>query len=829
MTLANGHPDKKALAHKLTPYKNNEILKDGSLTERGLESREQKVYVGAVAGIGVYMSINAGKYLKEKFEIYGVSTKKKSKFKALLGVCIMLGAAVLGAAIAKDVHAEDSEKKTGGRAAPELNPGEWTLLENITDYDSPPTQIDADDFPYALTAYDSTSGKVVILTGSTSGGGGHNWDESMIMYNYDFAKQELKIHETQPIEERHWYEGLSYDSESKKLIVCDRSDSNGTWISVYDDVNNNWTPKQKIPDADVGGPLKSGYDSKHDKTVFISAIAVEETPADANAWIYDFNTNTLKQTGTTSCKEPVCMGYDSKNDKTVAFTDDYSNIGVSVYDYSSNNWSVKPKSSPYPAAIAIAMGATYSPDTGKFVVLHNIFDANPETWTYDLNKNEWVRQEVSGASPNIESTLCYSSVTYDPAHGITFALDGSGLWGYKLPETQQTLQIKEAQKYFPTRILDSTEKYMLAEMRGDDADVKNNHENYDKTPEKFLVNGKQPVYFSVVDYPDLNKKVYVYGFYRAFNKFYVFDDHEHDAEYAFVEVDKITGKPTRLALSWHLFAPRVYDVSDVKDLEYFVEKGGGGGGKQKWEVITDGNGGRIGASDAALLPLADTLSQNAAQDLDSNSKYKTDEFSIIKVTGMNVDNRVIDPEKYVFGAAKEKDGWMKFKLGSPAEISVELGKKVTSKDAAGIPNSGYESKDIVVLGVNSADKPKITVAGTGNGTIHLEGFLADDKPYRFTMEAPITGKTVYEIYPDWQAIEQNKNNSIEIRIDDNGDGKFDRTVFSDNNITADEIAAGKPHQKPQPEQKGFIPGFSAGALTLAAIAEGLRRHFRKKK
>lgn len=190
----------------------------------------------------------------------------------------------------------------------------------------------------------------------------------------------------------------------------------------------------------------------------------------------------------------------------------------------------------------------------------------------------------------------------------------------------------DIQRYAPILCYDYKERYFPVDVHGDDYDVLNNHENYEKNlfPEKPIC------YYNLVSYDDF--KVYEYWFYYAYNdyKYYslrINDVHEHDFEYVFVWINN-DGHPFYLVTSMHLWILRYHYSKDDHPFVY-VERGGHGMSLDK-NMIDDipmvfEKPGRIIRWENLVFRDFSDLIARERDDLDENGYYKTNEIAKVRV------------------------------------------------------------------------------------------------------------------------------------------------------------------------------------------------------
>ncbi len=190
----------------------------------------------------------------------------------------------------------------------------------------------------------------------------------------------------------------------------------------------------------------------------------------------------------------------------------------------------------------------------------------------------------------------------------------------------------DVQRYAPTLCYDYKEKYFPVDVHGDDYNVTNNHENY----EKGLFPDKPVCYYNVVSYDGF--KVYEYWFYYAYNDYNYYsikinDIHEHDFEAVFVWVDE-DGYPFYVATSMHLWIQR-YSYNEGDHPFVYVERGGHGMSLNKKLIdgipmVFEKPGRILEWRDFVFKDFSDLI-YHSDRDLDSNGYYKTDEVAKVRV------------------------------------------------------------------------------------------------------------------------------------------------------------------------------------------------------
>ena len=395
-------------------------------------------------------------------------------------------------------------------------------------------------------------------------------------------------------------------------------------------------------------------------------------------------------------------------------------------------------------------------------------------------------------------------------------------------ETPATPLEEKIKSYLPTILHDSRPDtaevalYTPYNPQADDSDIRNNHENFDagEFPKENVVHA------AVKETQDFDYYEYVYE--RANNPHMAGITwpfaHEHDVNLAIVKVDKWTGQPVALAVRYHELGWSVKQVSRIDELRVYSEWG-----SHEYAVAplptADGKGLALTKSNTKIVRLEERISD---MDIDSNGYLITDEPhpSIKGVKAPWLLGELKDPETLVFRKYQQQ-GWEKsvmlFELHSPATLEVMIGDKKTSSEMAGIANSGYDNNTIAIIGANATAKPKVIVRGTGNGTIHLNGYNINGEAAlpKFQMTAPIRNGQVYEVTPDWQAISQSKGESVTVIVDKDGDGVFEKTIYQDSQITSEELTQDKPQANISFAGIPLIGWLAAGAAAIGAAGASI--------
>jgi hypothetical protein len=105
-----------------------------------------------------------------------------------------------------------------------------------------------------------------------------------------------------------------------------------------------------------------------------------------------------------------------------------------------------------------------------------------------------------------------------------------------------------------------------------------------------------------------------------------------------------------------------------------------------------------------------------------------------------------------------------------------------------IPNSSYNSTSKTVLISPATGSYYYQVAGTDSGTYGLEIiYSADGQTVTFSAtDIPTSSGAMHRYTTDWDALHQGEE-GVTVRIDSDGDGIFERTITSDNELTGNEF------------------------------------------
>lgn len=168
------------------------------------------------------------------------------------------------------------------------------------------------------------------------------------------------------------------------------------------------------------------------------------------------------------------------------------------------------------------------------------------------------------------------------------------------------------------------------------------------------------------------------------------------------------------------------------------------------------------------------------------------------------------------------------RLCSPGELRVydSNGKVTGLVDGATteeILGSAFDTAENCVVVFPADDTYRYEVVGNTEGTYgliltHGEG---EEVTHFVATDIPLASGSVHEYTVDWDALSA-RGNGASVHIDVNGDGKFDKKVTADGELTADEFALAKSTGRGMPYWVWIVVGV-AGA-TAVAIAALMTRH-----
>jgi hypothetical protein len=163
--------------------------------------------------------------------------------------------------------------------------------------------------------------------------------------------------------------------------------------------------------------------------------------------------------------------------------------------------------------------------------------------------------------------------------------------------------------------------------------------------------------------------------------------------------------------------------------------------------------------------------------------------------------------------------WMAAELGSPAELRVydsqgRITGLLNGVEKIEIPHSTYYENIVVILA--PADSYKYDVAGTSEGSYSLmiiNGTAQEIATFNAT-DVPTSANAIHRYTIDWAALTRGEK-GVSIQIDSNGDGAFEKTFTSDNELTRDEFML---QVFPVEAFPMWIAGVAVAAIATVTIA-----------
>jgi hypothetical protein len=372
--------------------------------------------------------------------------------------------------------------------------------------------------------------------------------------------------------------------------------------------------------------------------------------------------------------------------------------------------------------------------------------------------------------------------------------------------------------YMPTLYFDNRECYFPINRHRDDDDVSNNMNNYRDSKANLQCDGvhrwtsspSPTVYYEVKEYDD--HFVYEYWFYYVYSEFKAAplsairdaSLHEHDYEWAFVWVDKESLQPSYLALSQHNWVNE-YTISSRDELKVNVEWGGHGMIQSPVSPASyaKGDGEYLSSADFKFKAMdsspADLTSDGFFRDTDGlpacrmipeckapwlQPQYK-DPDTIINYgeEGFNLD----DLKEIAFRFA------VVVKLFSPAELYLEDSQGRVTGLVDGvvreeIPLSWYDEEQEMVVVLGAEEELQYFVKGRSSGTYGLSISYGDDASMsNFNAnDIPTHGGIAHQYNVNWAALEAG-DSGVELKVDANGDGRFESMLISDSSLNQDEF------------------------------------------
>ena len=788
------------------------LQQDGmTLTKKGFETLDSKVDVGAVAGLGIYLPI--GNYLRGTLDAIGITTTRKAgRVKAILGAGLMLGAAGFGAALSKSVgtaqaHSDSNEHRYYDATG--------DVEDNCDSSVNDASKIDIS----ILKSYDTDDNMIRVFMGI-------NGIMALPYYEkYDISFGDAKITSNGRSTTVSYADGITSNSEvtSDNFIgvYLDNSKVSGNVLRAEARQIDNAGLALAECKIDRAGDGHNTDTHEHEPDGGGANQSQQQLPDIGVDSVY-FYTNISYA--------PVAGGNDPNHKITEANTTDKIKLCAAFKE--SN-----PGEDIYPA---VRRTVVWFDGTSANTVIHD----KSETYIFGGREHIWgdcysVPQELKLVpGPYISTVVVDITSNGRPIQENNtrnnVAAANINIIGAQQPPSflpPSTLDIQKVKQYAPTIIHDSrpdTQQvplYTPYDPHTDDEEITNNHENFDtaRFPKENVVQAK------VINADSFSYYEYIYE--RANNPHWAGIAwpfaHEHDVNIAIVKVDKQTGRPVALAVKYHELGWQVKQVSKTSDLAIYSEWG-------SHEFATgqlptaNGDGPALTKDNIRFMPLEDRL---AGSDIDAQGFLRTNEphYSIKGVKAPWLMDELKNPENLVFkkySAGPWQQSAMWFELHSPATLEVIVDGKTISKDTVEMPKnifSGYSNNTIGIIGVDVNTQPKVLVHGTGNGTIHLSGYNINGgkNTPMFQMTAPIRNGEVYEVTPDWQAIADGSNTAVQLRIDADGNGVFEKTMHLGNNITAADISG--PQASAAPWEKYALPAVIIGAIGAVAGFLGFNR------
>lgn len=221
---------------------------------------------------------------------------------------------------------------------------------------------------------------------------------------------------------------------------------------------------------------------------------------------------------------------------------------------------------------------------------------------------------------------------------------------------------------------------------------------------------------------------------------------------------------------------------------------------------------------------------------------------VMKEVGVDFDFRVYDARKGDLDNVRIEDrwfesdniplaklGWVQAEVLSPVELRVydSVG-RVTGimggEEKNEIPNSAFY--DDYVLIASPVDSYRYEVVGTGEGSYSLiltKGTEQDVSTF-MAADIPISTEATHEYTVDWEALAHGQE-GVTAQIDSDGDGVFEMTITSDNELTRDEFISAAP---PPPVEVGgevypinkvsvLVPWIALSATIIVGVIIAMNR------
>ena len=230
------------------------------------------------------------------------------------------------------------------------------------------------------------------------------------------------------------YHSLVYHSKAKKVLLFGGNSRHG-WgpdrseVWQYDPSNQTWTNLGNYAaiSADTVNAHSPAYDIESDRIIVFNSIG--------ETWAFDLTKNSWENRRPTSAPSPRCgqsMVYDVASDRMVLFggfgctsIEDPILNDTWTYDINANNWEkMEPAQNPPPRMYATMV---YNTNASESIVwggrlIESLDD--PFFWTYDFSNNTWTKIEGTGGP---ESTYAYPDMIYHPKRNELILFGGGNL------------------------------------------------------------------------------------------------------------------------------------------------------------------------------------------------------------------------------------------------------------------------------------------------------------------------------------------------------------------------------------------------------------------
>ena len=268
----------------------------------------------------------------------------------------------------------------------DLNANKWIRM-------GPATSPSARDV--SAMAYDAQSKRVILFGGSS--GGGQTW--AYASETNAWANMAPTIAPPSRLGAQ-----MVYDSEFDRIILF--GGHNGelygdTW--AYDYESNTWTDMAPASAPRTRFCQAMAYDAESHRTVLFGGDpGTGLNPYDDlnDTWAFDFANNTwtnMNPTQAPAGKAFASAAYDSESDRVVMFGGTNGPEETCMYDLNANDWAVSVVS--YRPSDRVAHAMAYDAESDRTVIFGGSWPVgvvsnpsiqhNNETWSYDVNANNW--------------------------------------------------------------------------------------------------------------------------------------------------------------------------------------------------------------------------------------------------------------------------------------------------------------------------------------------------------------------------------------------------------------------------------------------------------